>query len=99
MLCSRAWPPTRSLLLLAALALPACAQDRPPGVMQLLPRNAISSIDNPVFVPAEEAEIANDAWIMGVVLDGQARAYSLNLLNHHEIVNDKVGDKPIAAVW
>jgi hypothetical protein len=96
---SRAKRATPWLLVLVAAALPACAQDAPPGVKQLLPRNAISSIDNPVFVSAQEAEIPNDAWVLGVVLGGQARAYSLNLLNHHEIVNDEVGDTPIAAVW
>ncbi len=75
------------------------AAEPPPGVTQILPRNRIASIDEPVFVSAEEAGISDDAWVMGVVVDGQARAYSLNLLNHHEIVNDQVGEKPFAAVW
>ena len=34
-----------------------------------------------------------------VVIDGEARAYSLNLLNHHEIVNAGISGLPIAAVW
>ena len=34
-----------------------------------------------------------------MVVDGQARAYDLNLLNHHETVNDQVGDIPFAVVW
>jgi hypothetical protein len=50
-------------------------------------------------VTAAEAEIPGDAWVLGVVVDGEARAYSLNLLNRHEIVNDRVGDKSFAAVW
>jgi hypothetical protein len=37
--------------------------------------------------------------VLGVVIDGQARAFSLNLLNHHEVVNDQIGQTPYAAVW
>jgi hypothetical protein len=33
------------------------------------------------------------------VIEGEAHAYSLNLLNHHEVVNDRFGDTPVAAVW
>ena len=32
-------------------------------------------------------------------MDGQARAYSLNLLNAHEVVNDRFGDRPVAVIW
>lgn len=69
------------------------------GFERILQRGAISSIDDPKFVSAEEAEIGEDAWILGVVVGGEARAYSLNLLNHHEIVNDEISGKPVAAVW
>ena len=48
---------------------------------------------------AREAEISGDAWVLGVEIDGQARAYSLNLLNRHEVVNDRIGDKTFSAVW
>ena len=54
---------------------------------------------DPQFVPAAEAALPDDAWILGVAVDGDARAYSLNLLNHHEVVNDVVGGRPLAAVW
>jgi hypothetical protein len=81
---------------------PAAAQtveELPPGVEQLLPRGKIAAVFEPQFVSATEAEIPDDAWILGVALDGVARAYSLNLLNRHEIVNDRVGEKSFAAVW
>ena len=71
----------------------------PADFRQLLPRGQIASVDDPVFVPASEAEIPDDAWVLGVEIDGHARAYSLNLLNHHEIINDRFGDRPVAAVW
>lgn len=71
----------------------------PAGVQQLLPRGGIPAIFQPKFVPASSARIPDDAWVLGVVIDGEARAYSLNLLNRHEIVNDVLARQPIAAVW
>lgn len=65
----------------------------------VIPRARIKAIDAPRFVPAAEADLPPDAWVFGVVVDGQVRAYDLNLLNHHETVNDRVGDKPFAVVW
>lgn len=69
------------------------------GFQQILERGMIASIDNPEFVSAAEADIDADAWVLGVMIDGEARAYSLNLLNSHEVVNDRISDKPVAAVW
>ena len=66
---------------------------------QLLPRGQIAAVTNPQYVSADEAEIADDSYVLGIVVAGKARAYSLNLLNNHEVVNDKIGDLPFAAVW
>ena len=77
----------------------AAAEEPPPGVEQILPRGRIAAVFEPRFVPAAEAEISDDAWVLGVVIDGQARAYSLNLLNRHEVVNDRIGERKFAAVW
>ncbi len=73
--------------------------DLPDNFVQLIPRGRIASVDKPEFVSAEAAKIAGDAWILGVANGGEARAYSLNLLNRHEIVNDNVGGRALAAVW
>jgi len=66
---------------------------------QILPRGAIAAITDPSYVAAEEATIDDNSYVLGIVIDGQPRAYSLNILNHHEVVNDKIGDQPYAAVW
>lgn len=66
---------------------------------QLLPRGEISAITDPQYVTANVADIADDSYVLGVVIEGQARAYSLNILNNHEVVNDQVGDLAYAAVW
>ena len=74
--------------------------DRPPeGVEPIIPRGAIPAVFEPKFVTADEADIPDDAWVLGVVVNGDARAYDLNLLNHHEIVNDVVGGLPVAPTW
>ena len=66
---------------------------------QILPRGAIAAITEPEYVTADQAKIDDDSYVLGVVIDGQPRAYSLNLLNNHEVVNDKIGDLAYAAVW
>jgi hypothetical protein len=93
--------PTRQAVLgclLGILAVPAAAEG-PARFERLIPRGRIAAISDPVFVPAVEAEIDGDARVLGLVIEGQARAFSLNLLNRHEVVNDAIGATPYAAVW
>jgi len=71
----------------------------PAGVHILMARGGIPAVFEPEFVPATEAGIPDSAWILGISIEGQSRAYSLNLLNGHEVVNDVVAGRPIAAVW
>jgi uncharacterized protein DUF3179 len=66
---------------------------------QLLLRGQIPAIFEPKYVTADEADIDDDSWVFGIVIEGQPRAYSLNILNHHEIVNDRVGESNFAVVW
>jgi len=70
-------------------------------IVTLLPRDAIPAIDDPIFLTAEEAdeEYAPDELVLGVNIDGDARAYSTGLLSRHEIVNDTVGGRKIAVTW
>ena len=62
-------------------------------------RRRYRAITEPEYVPAAGAAIPDDAFVLGLVIDGQARAMSLNLLNAHEVVNDAIGDVQFAAVW
>ena len=91
---------TLGAIVLAAGTAAVHSSDPPPeGVEQLLPRGRIAAVVDPVYVSAREAEIPGSAWVLGVVIEGQARAYDLNLLNRHEVVNDRIGDTAFAAVW
>ena len=83
----------------AATSAPRGDDAPPAGFHRYLPRGRIPSLDEPRFVPAKDARLPPDAWVLGVVLAGQARAYDLNLLTRHEVVNDRFGDQPVAAVW
>jgi hypothetical protein len=88
------------LSVVGELALTAAVGEAlPPGVEQILPRGRIAAVFDPQFVTASKAKIPDDAWVLGVQVEGQAKAYSLNLLNRHEVVNDQSGDTEFAAVW
>ena len=52
------------------------------------PRDGIPAIDKPLFTSAAKAGIASDDMVMGVSLNGIAKAYPLRILNRHEVVND-----------
>lgn len=89
-----------SYLLSTALGFAALlGGQQPDGYEQILPRGRIAAISDPTYVAADEARIVPSSWVLGVVIEGQARAYSLNLLNAHEVVNDSIGETNFAAVW
>ena len=64
------------------------------------PRDGIPSIDEPRFVGADAATfLRDDDRILGIVRDGQARAYPIAILNWHEVVNDQIGGSPVAITY
>ncbi|MGH6899651.1 MAG: DUF3179 domain-containing protein [Geminicoccaceae bacterium] len=63
------------------------------------PKDGIPSIDDPTFVPVTEAELPDNEPVIGLVIDGDARAYPLRILIWHEIVNDVVGGVPVAVTY
>ena len=66
------------------------------------PKDGIPSIDKPRFRPASsitEADLAPTEPVIGVVLDGEARAYPLRILVWHEIVNDEIAGIPVVVTY
>lgn len=63
------------------------------------PKDGIPALTNPKTVQASAAGLAPADRVIGVVIDGEARAYPLRILNWHEIVNDTLGGKPIAVTY
>ena len=73
------------------------------------PRDGVPALTDPVVMPGTEVQTWNDEHrgkylvsddrIAGVVIDGEARAYPLRVLNWHEVINDTLGDEPIAVTF
>ncbi len=70
-----------------------------PRLLDGLPQDAIPALFAPRFVAAERARIAPGAFVFGYANGGEAHAYALNLLDGHEVVNDVVGARAVAATW
>ena len=70
-------------------------------IVKLIPKDAISPIDDPRMVSAEEAEafMRDEEMVIGVFDGKEARAYSTWHLDRHEVVNDRLSETPIAATW
>jgi hypothetical protein len=64
------------------------------------PKDGIPAILDPRFLPAKEAAFLEDHDpIIGVVEEGVAKAYPLRILTWHEVVNDRLGEKPVAVTY
>ncbi|MFT5716146.1 MAG: hypothetical protein ACJAWS_001366 [Oleiphilaceae bacterium] len=60
------------------------------------PRDGIPSIDDPVFVSLDKASfLKDDDRVLGVSFNGVSKAYSLSILNYHELVNDVFNKHPV----
>ncbi len=55
------------------------------------PKDGIPSLDAPKFDTAETTTFGEETLVIGVMINGEAKAYPLNIMNWHEIVNDTVG--------
>ncbi len=86
-------------LLALLVGVPDDSSDIPGKIHKLLEMDKIPAIKDPKFVAADEAKIPDGHRMIGVVIDGDARAYCPNILNHHEIVNDEVGGRKVAVTW
>ena len=49
----------------------------------------------------EKVTLEDDEMVLGVEINGQSRAYPINMLKGplREIINDRLGDTDIAATW
>jgi Protein of unknown function (DUF3179) len=66
------------------------------------PPDGIPSIDNPKFTSVQEADekfLEDSDLVVGLNINGDIKAYPLQILVWHEIVNDIVGKTPIAVTY
>lgn len=78
-------------------------------------KDRIQSIDDPLFVAPDDPRLLeitssyygrdplpktnDEIMVMGYVENDVARAYPTALLDHHELVNDTIGGKPVTVGW
>ncbi|MEM9003135.1 MAG: DUF3179 domain-containing protein [Cyanobacteria bacterium P01_F01_bin.86] len=63
------------------------------------PKDGIPSIDEPKFDSAATTPFPEEEIIIGLVINGEAVAYPLGILNWHEIVNDTVGGTNVSVTY
>jgi Protein of unknown function (DUF3179) len=65
------------------------------------PPDGIPSIDDPKFISIQEADthLEDSELVLGLNVNGDIRAYPLQILVWHEIVNDNVGGVPVAVTY
>ena len=66
---------------------------------QLRRPDAIPPIYDPEFRSADGSDLPSDELIIGLNINGDARAYPAGLLYHREMVNDTVGGVPVLVTW
>lgn len=63
-------------------------------------QDGIPSIDNPKFVSVEQADfVSDDRRVLGIKFGDEIRAYPHQILDWHEIVNDRFGDIKVAVTY
>jgi len=65
------------------------------------PRDGIPSIDSPRFVGTAEAStwLQDPEPVIALQLKGSVKAYPLQILMYHEIVNDEIANVPVAVTF
>ena len=64
------------------------------------PPDGIPSIDDPQFARPDEIDfLADDEPVLSLDIDGDVRAYPVQIMIWHEIVNDTVGGVPVAVTY
>ncbi len=64
-------------------------------------KDGIPSIDNPKFVSQEEASqwLQGQEPVISLEVNGEARAYPIQILMWHEIANDELGGVPVSVTF
>ena len=101
------WPITVASLAVICIATvvvahPAYGQ-QPEFRPQVVINRVFPTITNPPTLPADKAatKVKDNELVLGVTVGDQSRAYPINMLTgpRREIINDRLGDRDIAATW
>ena len=61
--------------------------------------DGIYPVYDPVFATASEAPMLDDELVMGLAIDGEAKAYPVTVLRFREMVNDEIAGWPVLVSW
>ena len=64
-----------------------------------IPRDAINPVYSPKFVSADDSTLLPEELVMGLEINGDARAYPVGMMRIREMVNDRVGGTPVLVTW
>ncbi len=70
-----------------------------PDYYASIPPDGIPPIYAPRFVNAQDAQLQPDELVLGIAIEGQAKAYPVTVLRFREMVNDELAGLPILATW
>lgn len=72
----------------------------PADIQEVIPADGIPSIDEPRFVSVSDVDFLTDKEpVIALELEGVAKAYPLQIMTWHEIVNDSFGDRDVAVTF
>ncbi len=81
-------------------AVPGADPIRADEIVSVIPQDAKTALVRPAYLAAAHAsDIQPGEEVIGVVINGDARAFPLATLNVHEVVDDVVGGQPVAVTW
>ncbi|MCH8012929.1 MAG: DUF3179 domain-containing protein [Candidatus Marinimicrobia bacterium] len=70
---------------------------------QVVPKDAFPVFNNPKFVDIETAEkkgyVHDRDAIIGIAINGEAKAYPVSTMGIHELGNDILAGVPLAVSW
>ncbi len=66
---------------------------------QVIFRDSIRPIYDPTFVTVDESKLDDGDHVIGLAINGEARAYAIGVLTSREMVNDVVGGVPVLVTW
>jgi hypothetical protein len=74
-----------------------------------MPKDALDALDAPPLLRPAQVDSLNgaergkylvpDDRVVGVVVDGVARAYPVRVMDWHEVANDTLGGEPVLVTW
>lgn len=63
-------------------------------------KEGVPSLEDPAFLSAERSNFLLDhEKVIGVYVNGIAKAYPIKIMNYHEIVNDRFGKESVAVTY